>query len=154
MITALLTFLGSAGLRLFLGHLFDFITKWQDQRNEMARLELQGRLDAEQHERNLAAMRLQSDLGVKVIETQAAAHVTAAEADAFTEAVKAAGQRTGIRVVDAWNGTIRPLLATICIALWGVSLWKRGFVLDEWDRALMGMALGVFVGGRIHAKGG
>lgn len=153
MFTALLTFLGGATVRLFLGHLFDFITKWQDQKNELERLRLQGDLDAAQHARNLEAIKVQADLGIKVIEAQTEAHVTQAEADAFVEAVKATGQKTGIVLVDLWNGVIRPLLATMCIALWIASLVERKFVLDDWDRALMSLALGVFVGGRIHATG-
>lgn len=153
MITALLTFLGSAGLRLFLGKLFDAFEKWQDQRNELERLRLQGELDAAQHQRNQEAIRLQAELGIKVIEAQTQQHVTSAEADAFVEAVKATGQRTGIVWVDVWNGVIRPLLATVCIVLWIRSLASRGFVLDDWDRSLMGLALGIFVGGRISAKG-
>jgi hypothetical protein len=154
MFTALFTFLGGATIRLLLGHVFDFITKWQDSKNEMERLRLQGELDAAQHARNLEAIKVQADLGVKVIEAQTDAHVTSAEADAFVEAVKATGQKTGIAWVDVWNGIIRPLLATMCIALWALSLYHRSLVLDEWDRSLMSLALGVFVGGRIHAKGG
>lgn len=153
MFTALITFLGGATIRLFLGHLFDFITKWQDQKNELARLDLQGRLDAAQHTRNLEAIRVQAELGVKVIEAQAEAHVTQTEADAFVEAVKATGQRTGVVWVDVWNGVIRPFLATVCIGLWITSLAERRFVLDEWDRALMSLALGIFVGGRIQSTG-
>ena len=153
MITALMTFLGGATVRLFLGHLFDLITKWQDQKNELARLTLQGQLDAAQHTRNLEAIKVQADLGVKVIEAQTEAQVTQAEADAFIEAVRATGQRTGIMWVDLWNGIVRPLLASMCIVLWVAKIVGAGFVLDEWDRELMGMALGVFVGGRIHATG-
>lgn len=153
MITALMTFLGGATVRLFLGHLFDFITKWQDQKNELARLTLQGQLDAAQHTRNLEAIKVQADLGVKVIEAQTEAQVTQAEADAFIEAVRATGQRTGIMWVDLWNGIVRPLLASMCIVLWVAKIVGAGFVLDEWDRELMGLALGVFVGGRIHATG-
>lgn len=154
MLTALFTFLGSAGLRLFIGKLFDAFDKWQDHRNEVARLKLQGELDAAQHDRNLAAVRLQAEMGVKVIEAQTVAHISSAEADAFVAAVKATGQQTGVAWVDVWNGIIRPLLASVCIALWVSSMAHRGFVLDEWDRSLMGLALGVFVGGRISAKGG
>lgn len=153
MLTALFTFLGGAAVRLALGHLFDFVTKWQDQRNELARLRLQGELDAAQHTRTLESIRLQADLGVKVIEAQAAGHVSAAEADAFVEAVRATGQKTGIAWVDVWNGIIRPLLATVCIALWIGSMHSRGWLLDDWDRSLMSLALGVFVGGRIAATG-
>jgi hypothetical protein len=153
MFTALFTFLGGATVRLLLGHLFDFITKWQDSKNEIAHLRLQGELDAAQHARNLEAIKVQADLGVKVIEAQTESHVTQVEADAFVEAVKATGQKTGVFLVDLWNGVIRPFLATVCIALWISSLASRHFVLDDWDRSLMALALGIFVGGRIHATG-
>ena len=151
MITALITFLGGATVRLFLGHFFDFITRWQDQKNELARLKLQGELDTAQHSRQMESIKLQADMGIKVIEAQTTAHVTAAEADAFIEAVKATGQKTGVWFLDAWNGVIRPFLATVCILLWVWSLAERKFVLDEWDKGLMSLALGIFVGGRIHA---
>jgi len=153
MFTALLTFLGGATVRLLLGHVFDFITKWQDSKNEIEHLRVQGELDAAQHARNMEAIKVQADLGIKVIEAQTESHVTQAEADAFVEAVKATGQKTGIVWVDVWNGVIRPFLATVCIGLWISSLVERKFVLDEWDRALMSLALGIFVGGRIHATG-
>lgn len=153
MFTALITFLGGATVRLLLGHFFDFVTKWQDNKNEMSRLRLQGELDAAQFDRNQSAIRLQAELGIKVIEAQTEAHVTSAEADAFVEAVKATAQKTGIMWVDLWNGVIRPMLATICIVLWMVALAQRHFVLDEWDRSLMSLALGIFIGGRIHATG-
>ena len=151
MITALITFLGGATVRLFLGHLFDFLIKWQDQKNEVERMRVQGELEAAQHERNLAAIKLQADLGVRTIEVQSDAALSLRAADAFTEAVKAAGEKTGIQWVDLWNGIIRPLLATICIGLWICSLASRHWLLDDWDRALMSLALGVFVGGRIQA---
>lgn len=150
----LITFLGGATARLALGNLFDFVTKWQDAKNELSRLRLMGELDAAQHERNLAAYRLQAELGIKVIEAQTEAHVSEREADAFLEAVKATGQRTGIYFIDLWNGCIRPALATLAMVLWMAKLVSGHFTLDEWDRNLIGLALGVFVGGRIHQKGG
>jgi hypothetical protein len=153
MFTALIAFLGSTGIRLALGHIFDFVTKWQDSKNELARLRLQGDLDAAQHARNLEAIKVQAALGVKVIEAQTESHVTQAEADAFVEAVKATGQKTGIVLVDLWNGVIRPTLATVCIGLWIAALWQQHWVLSEWDKALVSAALGIFVGGRIHATG-
>jgi len=153
MFTALFTFLGSTVMRLALGHIFDFVTKWQDSKNELAHMQMQGQLDAAQHARNLEAIKVQADLGVKVIEAQTESHVTSAEADAFVEAVKATGQKTGIVWVDVWNGIIRPLLASVCIALWIRAMGQQGWVLTEWDKQLMSMALGIFVGGRIHATG-
>lgn len=154
MLTALLTFCGGVAGRMLLGHLIEFITKWQDNKNEMARLTLQGQLDDAAHKRNLEAIQLQSSLGIKVIEAQTSAHLAEIDAETFGKAVERAGEKIGIAWVDAWNGVIRPLLATACIILWGVSLWQRRFALDDWDRSLMSLALGVFVGGRIEKKGG
>lgn len=153
MLTALITFLGGATFRLIVGYIHDFLTKWQDNRNEIARLELQGRLDAERHEREQSAQRLQAELGIKVLEVQTRRDQAAAEDAMLLEAIRGTQRATGIRWVDAWNGVIRPLLASVCIGLWVMSLWERSFKLDEWDRALMSLALGVFVGGRITATG-
>jgi small-conductance mechanosensitive channel len=154
MLTAVLTFLGGVAGRMVLGHLLEALTKWQDAKNEIARLKVQGEIDAAQHDRLMTSMRLQSELGVKLIEAKTEAHVTQAEADAFVEAVKATSVRSGVWWADAWNTVIRPLLATVCIGLWVSSLIQRGFVLDDWDRSLMSLALGVFVGGRVQLKGG
>lgn len=153
MITALLTFLGSAGLRVFVGQLFDLITKGQDQRQEIERMRVQGELDAAQHERNLAAIKLQADLGIKTIEVQGQAVADKLDAEAVLETIRGMSHPTGIALVDAWNGIIRPLLASIAIGLWIASLWMRHWVLDDWDRALMSAVLGLFVGGRIHVTG-
>lgn len=153
MFTALLTFLGGTAMRVFLGHMFDFITKWQDNKNELARMRLQNELDQSQFERQQQAIRLQADMGIKVIEAQTVSHVTKADSDAFVEAVRATGQRVGVVFIDAWNGCVRPFLATVCIILWIASMAKAGWVLTEWDQSVISLALGVFIGGRIHAKG-
>lgn len=154
MITAIITFLGGVAGRMMLEHLFSFITKWQDNKNELARLQLQGQLDDSAHKRNMESIQTQAALGIKVIEAQTAGHLAELDAEAFSKAVEAAGKPTGITWVDAWNGIIRPLLASMCIALWTLSLIQRHMVLDDWDRSLMSLALGVFVGGRIQLKGG
>lgn len=152
---ALITFLGSASMRVFLGHLFDFFTRWHDQKSELARLQLQEQIDAAQHARNIEAMKFQAEFGVKVIEAQSEAQIANFEASAFLEAVRATAIKTGVAWVDAWNQTIRPFLATVAIAVWVASMIKPlGVVLNDWDLALIGAVLGVFVGGRIHAKGG
>lgn len=140
-------------MRIFLGHLFDFVTKWQDSKNELARMRLQNDLDHAQFERQQSAIRLQADMGIKVIEAQTVSHVTKADSDAFVEAVKATGKKIGVAWIDAWNGSIRPLLATVCIGLWIASMMRAGWVLTEWDQSVISLALGVFIGGRIHAKG-
>jgi hypothetical protein len=153
MLTAVLTFLGGATMRMLLGYLYEFATKWQDNRNELRRMELQGTLEQARHERETAALRLQAELGIKVIEVQAQREHAAAEDAMLLEATRATMRASGIGWVDAWNHAIRPLLASVCIALWLASLVERSFKLDDWDKALMSLALGVFVGGRIQATG-
>jgi hypothetical protein len=153
MLTALFTFLASAGARLAIGKLFESLEKWQDNRNEIARMRVQADLEAAAHERNLAALRLQHDLGIRTIDAQSSAETQASLMDAFNEAVRATRDRTGVWFIDAWNGVIRPLLATIALGLWVASIWQRGGVLDDWDRGLMASAIGIFVGGRIAATG-
>ena len=153
MITALLAFLGSAAARIGVAKVFEILERWQDAKDERALLDLQGRLEAEKHTRTMEAIRVQAELGVKMIEVQAQREHAAAEDLAFIEGVRATQQKSGIVLVDAWNGIIRPLLATICIGLWVASLIERGWRLDDWDRALMAATLGVFVGGRIAATG-
>lgn len=155
MFTALITFLGGATVRLLLGHVFDFVTKWQDSKSEIAHLRLQGELDAAQHARNLEAIRLQADMGVKVIEAQTVAHVTQADADSFLEAVKGvneAGNRPDW--IGAFNALIRPELAQVSILLLvGNALAPNYVTLSPLLLELICAVLGVFVGGRIHSTG-
>ena len=153
MFTAILTFFGSAAARVAIGKLFDFIEKWQDSKTELARMELQARLDAAAHDRNLALLVKQHELGVKLVEAKSDADTAAALLDAFQEAVRATRDKSGILWLDAWNGAIRPFLATLACGLWVAALWQQGGALTPWDRDLISMALGIFVGGRIAATG-
>ncbi len=149
MLTTIITFLGSTAARLIAGKLFEAFEKWQDTRAELARMEAQARLEAAAHERNIAALKLQHDLGVRMVDAQSSAATQAALMDAFREAVQATRDKTGVRWVDAWNGSIRPYLATMAIVLWTSDVVHRGWVLNEWDQALIASVLGIFVGGRI-----
>lgn len=153
MITALLSFLGGSAFRMLWGEISAWITKRQDHSHEMALLALQEQHAAAQHARNLDAIRLQADLKVKVIEVQAQAAVAGLEAQAWLEAVRATGQRSGFWVVDAWNAVIRPCLATWAIAMITgdtLSWWK----LSENGWMLASAALGIYVADRTLFKKG
>lgn len=154
MLTALFTFLGGSAFRLIFGAVMDAWTKHQDQALEMRRLELQARLDAERHARDLETLRLQAELGVKQATVKGDYEVQVKELDALTEAVRATREPSGITFVDAWNGVIRPLGASIAILLWVASIYARHGALVEFDMALMGSFLGVFTGDRIARKMG
>lgn len=154
MFTALLSFLGGNAFRLIFGELVAYFNKKQDHALEVERLRLQGELDAAQHARNLEAIRVQSDLGVKVIQVQRDADLDRIDAGAWAQAVADVGRQTGLKLIDYWNGSVRPLLATLAILVVVAEIIRNGFVLSDWDRELVGAILGIYVADRSLARRG
>lgn len=154
MLSALLSFLGGSAFRAIWGEISQAWTKYQEHRHELALLEIQARMDADRHSRNLEAIRVQAELGVKTIEVQAEADAWRGEVEAFARGVELTGKSSGVRWVDAWNGCIRPALATLCMLLWALHVWRSGGVLDDQGWALLGAALGIYVADRTLAKRG
>lgn len=154
MIATLLSFFGGTAFRMLWGEVSAFLNKRQDHAHEIERLRLQADIDAAQHARNLEAIRVQAELGVKTIEVAARGEVDKTEASAWLEAVRATGARSGIWLVDLWNGIIRPGLATICAALVVLHFYRAGWVLDDQGWALVGAVLGLYVADRTLFKRG
>lgn len=151
--SALLSFLGGSTFRMLWGEISAWLNRRQDHRHELELLELQERMAAAQHARDLAAQRLQAQLGIKVIEVQSKAHVAGIEAQAWGEAVRATGQRSGYWIADAWNAVIRPSLATWSIVMITgdtVGWW----LLSENGWMLASAALGIYVADRTLFKKG
>lgn len=109
------SFFGGAAFRMIFGEVSSWISKKQDHAQEMARMTLQGTLDEAQHARNMASIRLQSDLKVEVIRVQADADIGKIEADGWLEAIKGTTKRVGVKFIDGWNAVMRPAIAT-----WGI----------------------------------
>lgn len=149
---ALVSFLGGSAFRAIWGEVSSFFEKRQEHRYEVERMRLQGDLDAAQHSRNLEAIRVQSELGVKTIEVQRDADIGRMDVDAWRSAVAAVGQTTGIGFLDAWNGSVRPLLATVALVAVIVEIAVTGWLLSEWDRELIGAILGIYVADRTLGK--
>ncbi|MEI7466252.1 MAG: hypothetical protein WCJ87_12975, partial [Burkholderiales bacterium] len=103
MISAILSFLGGSAFRMVWGEVAAWVNKRQEHRMETERLRLQGELDAAQHARNLEAIRVQADLGIKTIQVQAEAKMGEIESEAWLEAVRATGRAIGVKWVDGWN---------------------------------------------------
>lgn len=154
MFTALLSFLGGNAFRLIFGEIVAYLNKKQDHALEVERLRLQGELDAAQHARNLEAIRVQNELGVKVIQVQRDADLDRIDASAWAQAVADVGKQTGIKFLDYWNGSVRPLLATLAILVVVAEIMRNGFVLSDWDRELVGAILGIYVADRSLARRG
>lgn len=153
MLTTLISFFGGTAFRLIFGSVMDFFTKKQDHENELSMIQLQSKLDAEKHTRDMESIRLQAELGIKEIQIAGDVAEQKIMADSFLEAVKSTSIKTGVLWVDAWNQIIRPSGATIALIAWVVAMGVAGFVLNDRDWALMGAFLGIFVGDRIHTKG-
>lgn len=111
-------------------------------------MRLQGDLDAAAHARNMEALRVQNELGVKVIEVQRDADIDRIESDAWSGLVESTTKLTGIKLLDIWNGIIRPMLATLAIVFVCAEIIEHGFVLSDWDRELFAAILGIYVADR------
>jgi hypothetical protein len=154
MITALISFLGGNVFRMIFGEIVNFFNKKQEHSQELERLHWQASSDAAAHERNLAAIRLQADLGVKTIQVQAEAATSEIEAEGWLSAVQATSKRTGIAWVDAWNAIIRPSVATWSVIM--LTLAEIGAIaqLSENVMAISGCALGIYLADRSLMKRG
>lgn len=154
MISALFSFFGGSVFRMIWGEVAAWFTAKQEHAQEIERMKVQGELDAAAHERNMAAIKLQSDLGIKTIEVQRDAALAETDATAWADAVASVGKSTGIKLLDIWNGIIRPLLATLAILAVVGEVAQHGFNLNDWDRELIGAILGIYVADRSLAKRG
>lgn len=154
MFSALLSFLGGSVFRMLFGEISSWMNKKQDHLHEMDRMRLQGELDNSQFLRNQEALRLQADLGIKIVHVQAEAVVDKIEADSWLAAVKGTTQVVGIWFIDAWNGVIRPFVATWAILMVTLHFAQTGWVLDDNGWSLCGAALGIYLADRSLFKRG
>lgn len=154
MISALFSFLGGSVFRMVWGEVSSYINKRQDHAHEVEMLKIQQELDDARHTRDLEQMRLASELGLKTIEAQKDAAIAAGELDAFSRAIEAAARPTGIKWVDAWNGSIRPSYATVALILWLVKVAAQGFKMDAFDAELLAVVAGFYFADRSLGKRG
>jgi hypothetical protein len=154
MFAALLSFLGGSVFRMLFGEISSWMNKKQDHLHEMDRMRLQGELDNSQFLRNQDALRLQAELGVKLVHVQAEAVVDQIEADGWLAAVKGTTQTIGIWFIDAWNGVIRPFVATWAVIMVTLHFAQTGWILDDNGWSLCGAALGIYLADRSLFKRG
>lgn len=151
---AIFSFLGGAAFRALVGQVGQYFTQKQEHKYEMERTKLQGELDAAKHAQDLESIKVQAELGVKTIQVQADADLQKLDATAFLEAQKEAFKPTGIKFVDAWNGSVRPAFATVTMFLWLRALWAQQFVMSDWDRSLASSIAGFYFADRVMRKAG
>lgn len=152
--SAMLSFFGGSAFRMVWGEISAFLTARQEHEHEIERLRVQGELDAAAAVRQLEAMRAQHDMGVETIRVQSDADLSKIDADVFAQGVALTGKLTGFALVDIWNGTIRPALATLCMFLVLLHFYRHNWTLDDQGWALVGASLGVFLADRALFKRG
>ena len=151
--SALFSFLGGTVFRMIWGELSHWMTARQDHKYELERMTKQGEFEAAQHGRNLESIRVQADLQVKVIQVQSDADTIKGEVLAWGQAVADVGRSTGIRWLDAWNGSIRPSVATWAIVM--MTLSELGvYMMSENAWSVASAALGIYLADRTLFKRG
>lgn len=150
--SALFSFLGGSAFRFLIGQLTDWLQKRQEFLQEQDRIRLQEQIDQAAHLRQMASIKLQSDLKLGEIKLVGETQVGLAEAQAFTEAMKVANTPTGVAWIDAWNGSIRPAAATISVAIWLLSIVRVWFEITEWDKNLVASIIGYYFADRHISK--
>jgi hypothetical protein len=154
-IESLLSFLGGTAFRMIWGELSSYFTRKQEHAQELERLEANERFNSAQHARSMEAIRVQADMGIKVIEAQNHAQLEQLDAQTFLEGVKATAVITGIRLIDAWNASIRPGVATWAIVMLTLEAFALIAKMDEsGTKAVAYAALGLFLADRNLAKRG
>lgn len=132
---ALWNFLGGAAFRAIWSGVSNYFDKRQEHKYEIERTTLQGKLDAEAHARNLAGIKLQAEMGVKTIQVQAEAAIGQIAEDAWRQAVANSQKPTGIKVVDVWNGLMRPAFYTLALYIVLLICVKAGWQIAALEAA-------------------
>jgi len=154
MFAGLISFLGGSVFRMIWGEVSSFVTKKQDHQNEMEMQRLQMDMEDRRGVRDLERIRLQADLKVTEVKVMGDLEVQKKDADAFIEAVRAAGTPTGIQWVDAWNASVRPSYASVALLLWLSKIISNGFIMDDFDITLLATIAGFYFADRSLGKRG
>lgn len=154
MFSALFSFLGGSVFRMIWGEVSAAWTKHQDHKHELEAMKLQADLERAKHDQEMERLKVSSELHIKEVEVIADAEVEKLDAEAFIVAQKTLNQPTGNKIIDAWNGAIRPAAASTALLVWWFCLYTQGFVLTEWDKELVGVILGFYFAHRVFSSRG
>lgn len=151
--SGLLALLSGSVFRMVWGEVAAFVTKRQDYKHELEFTKLQATLAGDTHARNLEALKLQHDLGIERIYVQQEAVINEGELDAWVNATKQIGNKSGVAWIDGWNQSIRPGVATMAMIAMVIEIFMLGHLTD-FHREVFGAALGLFLADRTLSKRG
>jgi len=148
------SFLGGSVFRMLWGEISHWLTSRQDHLHELDRLKFQAEQDEKQHARNLEAIRVQAEIGEKIIRVQSEAAINELETQAWANVVESTTKQTGIQWLDSWNSAIRPFVATWAIAM--ITLGEFHVIAAMTDNAvsICSAALGIYLADRNLMKRG
>ena len=152
--SAILSFLGGSVFRMLFGALMGYFEKKQEHVFEVERMKLQADLEDRAAERRAAALTQQAELKVEAIRVQGDMDIQTTELQGWSAAVATATARSGIWIVDLWNGIIRPSAASIALYLWVAALYAQSWQMTDWDKELVGVILGFFFASRMMQQRG
>lgn len=152
MFSAILSFLGGSVFRMLWGEISAHITARREHNFEIERMRLQSDLEDKQHERNMKALTIQADLKVQVVRVQGEMDVAKLEAEGWAASVREGMKPTGIWLIDAWNSSIRPAAATLCLWLWFRQLYVAQWAMQGRDWDMVCAILGWFFADRSMGK--
>lgn len=154
MFSGILSFLGGSAFRMIFGEIGNFITAKQEHKHEIERLKLEADIDGQRHAREMARIRMQTDLKIQEVRIKGDIDQELGAIQGFIEAQKNFGQPTGVKWVDAWNASVRPAYATVALALWVLALSQQNWVMAAFDIELSAAIAGFFFADRTLMKRG
>lgn len=152
--TILLNFFGGTAFRLLWGEISNWWSASRDHKYEIERLRFQAEQDDKAHARRMEVMQFEAERGVKEIRVQGEVDLDKLDALTFGKGVELANQKSGIWLIDVWNGAVRPALATIMMALIVLHYYRASWTLDDRGWELAGAIFGVFIADRMLFKRG
>lgn len=153
MLTGIIAFFTSNFARMVWGEVTAWLTSRQDHSQEMERMRLADELADKEHARQIESVKLQADLGQREIVLKSQAAIAEIDEQTWRSSSESTGRTTGVKVVDIWNGVIRPAGATWALLM--VTANYAGLIkLDDYGWSLCGAWLGLYVASRDLFKRG
>lgn len=151
---SVISFFGGSLVRTVIGEVVTALKNRQEVKREIAMMELQGKLDAERHVREVEMLKLQREQGMEVIRVKGEQDIELANEQAWGKAVQEAMKPSGIWLIDAWNGSIRPAAASFALYLWVASVHSADYAMKGRDWEIVFAILGYFFADRHLGKRG
>lgn len=145
---------GGAAFRAIWAGVGGLISSWVEHKQEIQKAELQDRLDANKHQRNLTEMETAKRLELQVIERKGEIDLSLLDGEIFKSGLENLGKPSGFWIIDAWKSSIQPALATLVLWMVFQHYYTLNFKLDDRGWELCGAVIGMYVADRFLFRRG